>query len=532
VGELVGGLGGKAQVRPSRKAGDGVRPQWTVTISRLPEWIIPCRLSRKAARYRSTLHGGRYRYIQSVEYVGRKPAQCIAVDSDDHLYVTDGFVLTHNTPNMVVKGITAPTQEHFEAIVDMMEERHRGVENAYRTLYLTAGADATVVGSNLAELDLSNVQGGSETRITYLSRVPASLLGIGTGLKGSSLNAGNFAETRRSFSDTWLYPTLQDLCAALAPLIDVPGDAELWFSTKDMPVLREDARDAADIAQIQATTITTYVKEGFTWESAVAAVLANDLTLLKHTGLTSVQLHQPGSAPSGPGQQPAAEPQPAGRPAVRKFNPAEPRRPDGKWGSGGGSVRDVLRLADRIQLGRDERFAGSAKVSDATGDFTAVMARVDGPHGPTLRLGLVVPEDARKWRAANRGNTVLLNESETQRLRDVVSTAAKRGSESVAKYKAEIQRVHRDRLPRERWPDSEERIAHGVFSSPWGDLSWSLTREEWSSLTVGGTEYPGSNWVFTLDGPDPALDGFHVDSPSALRKFENSLVDLMGAGNG
>lgn len=216
------------------------------------------------------------------------------------------------TPNMVVKGITATTKEQFNDIVDAMEQRHKGVANAYRTLYLTAGADATVVGSNLAELDLSNVQGGSETRITYLSRVPATLLGIGSALKGSSLNAGNFAETRRSFSDTWVYPTLQDLCAALAPLIDVPGDAELWFSTRDMPLLREDARDAANIAQIQATTITTYVKEGFTWESAVAAVLAGDLTLLKHTGMVSVQLHPPGTAPPAAGQQPAPEVTPGG----------------------------------------------------------------------------------------------------------------------------------------------------------------------------------------------------------------------------
>jgi phage portal protein BeeE len=50
------------------------------------------------------------------------------------------------TPNLVVKGITAATKDQFDELVDAMEANHAGVANAYRTLYLTAGADASVVG--------------------------------------------------------------------------------------------------------------------------------------------------------------------------------------------------------------------------------------------------------------------------------------------------------------------------------------------------------------------------------------------------
>ena len=50
------------------------------------------------------------------------------------------------TPNLVVKGIPAVTREQFLELVEDMEERHAGVANAYRTLYLTSGADATVIG--------------------------------------------------------------------------------------------------------------------------------------------------------------------------------------------------------------------------------------------------------------------------------------------------------------------------------------------------------------------------------------------------
>jgi replicative DNA helicase len=37
------------------------------------------------------------RFIESVEPAGKKPCQCILIDSDDHLYVTNDFVVTHNT---------------------------------------------------------------------------------------------------------------------------------------------------------------------------------------------------------------------------------------------------------------------------------------------------------------------------------------------------------------------------------------------------------------------------------------------------
>ena len=224
---------------------------------------------------------------------------------------------THGaTPNLVVKGIPAFEKTQFDQLVEMMESQHAGLANAYKTLYLSTGADATVIGSNLKDLDLGNVQGSRETRIAFLSRVPAVLLGISEGLGGSSLNAGNFAMARRIFADTWVTPALQDLAASLASIMNVPADAELWFDTQDMPILREDAKDAADIEKVKADTINSYVKEGFTPESAIAAVRGQDITLLRHSGLVSVQLQPPGvTAPqtplNGPQRPPAAIPAPA-----------------------------------------------------------------------------------------------------------------------------------------------------------------------------------------------------------------------------
>jgi phage portal protein BeeE len=199
------------------------------------------------------------------------------------------------TPNMVVKGITAPNEDEFHRIVSMLESQHSGLANAYRTLYLTAGVDATVVGANLQQMDFKLTQGAGETRIAVLSRVPAPLLGISEGLAGSSLNAGNFGMARRMFADTWVFPTLQDVCAALAPLLSIPADAELWFDVVDVPLLREDAKDAAEIESIKGQTIRTLVDGGFTPESVVAAVAPDWVSTLVHTHLLPVQLQPPGA---------------------------------------------------------------------------------------------------------------------------------------------------------------------------------------------------------------------------------------------
>lgn len=210
------------------------------------------------------------------------------------------FFVNGATPNLVVKGIPAMQKAQFDEIVDAMEERHKGVANAYRTLYLTAGADATVVGSDMKQIDFKATQGAGETRISVLSRVPAALLGIAEGLQGSSLNAGNFTAARRMFSDTWVFPALADLCASLEPILNVPRDGELWFDGADMPILREDERDAADIQQKEALTIRQLVDAGYEAESVISAVRSRDWSQLTHSGLYSVQLQPPGTSQPDP----------------------------------------------------------------------------------------------------------------------------------------------------------------------------------------------------------------------------------------
>ena len=186
------------------------------------------------------------------------------------------------TPNLVIKDLPAVTRTQFEELVDAVEERHTGAANAFRTLYLTAGADANVIGNNFQEIDFRAITAAGETRIAMLSRVPATILQMQDGLQGSSLNAGNFGAARRTFAETWVYPTLQDMSKSLAPLIDVPGDSELWFDTTDIGLLREDAKDQAEIESVKAAAIRNLVDGGFEPESCIATLARVDADFEAH----------------------------------------------------------------------------------------------------------------------------------------------------------------------------------------------------------------------------------------------------------
>lgn len=207
------------------------------------------------------------------------------------------FFANAATPNLVVKGITAKNEGEFNRIVDKLDERHQGLGNAYRTMYLTAGADATVVGADLKQIDFAEVLATGESRITMLSGVPGALLPTLKGQEGSSLNTGNFGAARRLFGSIWVNPTLQDLAASLAPIIDVPSDAEMWFDSADIALLHEDAKEAAEIQLIMAQARATDIQSGFDPSSTIASGVSQDPTLLNHTGLVSVQLQEPGAQP-------------------------------------------------------------------------------------------------------------------------------------------------------------------------------------------------------------------------------------------
>ena len=83
-----------------------------VSIS-LPKGMCPFRIDRKISRFKPRKHE-LHRMITDVVFAGKKETKCILVDSKDHLYATDYFILTHNT----LEEKLAPW---FQAIMDNFE---------------------------------------------------------------------------------------------------------------------------------------------------------------------------------------------------------------------------------------------------------------------------------------------------------------------------------------------------------------------------------------------------------------------------
>ena len=199
------------------------------------------------------------------------------------------------TPNLVLKMDPTLTPEQVNEYADLFQKGNEGVRNAYKTLFLGGGTDAQVVGADMRQLDFKATQGAGETRIAAAGGVHPVIVGLSEGLGGSSLNAGNFSSARRRFADGTLRPLWRNAAGSLESLVPVPAGTRLWYDDRDIAFLREDQKDAAEIEQLKAATIRQLVDGGFKPDSVVAAVNAQDMTLLVHSGLTSVQLVPPGT---------------------------------------------------------------------------------------------------------------------------------------------------------------------------------------------------------------------------------------------
>jgi len=102
VVDLVQSLGGVARVsvriptytyKGERRKG---RLSYRINV-KLPEGENPFRLPRKADAYDMPTKYRPARIIRSIEPDGKEESVCIRVEAEDHLYLTRGYIVTHNT---------------------------------------------------------------------------------------------------------------------------------------------------------------------------------------------------------------------------------------------------------------------------------------------------------------------------------------------------------------------------------------------------------------------------------------------------
>jgi phage portal protein BeeE len=202
------------------------------------------------------------------------------------------------TPNLALRFPKEMPREKALEWIALFEEQHRGVANAWRTMYLGAGVDPVAVGLTFEAMQYTELQGEAETRIAALTGMHPVVAALSEGLQGASLNVGNFASARRLVADATLRPLWRDVAGALQTLFPPLPGARLWYDDRDVPFLRDDIRDQAEVIQREAQTIGQLIRDGFRADTVVDAVTAGgDWTRLVHTGLTSVQLQPPLTTP-------------------------------------------------------------------------------------------------------------------------------------------------------------------------------------------------------------------------------------------
>jgi len=100
ITELVQSLGGQTIIREYRRQKKGTEWQVNVRMLECPFW-----LNRKASQWsKSKLLK---RKIQSITYHGHVECRCIKVSSKDALYLTDDFIVTHNTAQAIATVVAA-----------------------------------------------------------------------------------------------------------------------------------------------------------------------------------------------------------------------------------------------------------------------------------------------------------------------------------------------------------------------------------------------------------------------------------------
>ena len=315
--EMHASRAGNAYVRRTRRDRlNFLRPEWmTIVLGSQEDAEVPNEASDvEIAGYMYKPPNGRAKAFLPGEIAHYAPIP----DPDNHFlgmswitpFITDiqsdNAAVTHKnrffrnaaTPNIAIKFDPSVGKEKVLEFKEIIESDHKGVWNAWKTLYLGGGADPVTIGKDFRQLDFAVVQGQGETRLASGAAVPPSWVGFSEGLKGSTLNEGNFGASRRRFGDGTMQHLWTNVASSLEVITRPPTDgSRLWFTTRGVPFLRENAGDAATVQAQQAQTIVALVRDGFTPESAVAAITNDDWSLLVHTGLVSVQMQTPGQEP-------------------------------------------------------------------------------------------------------------------------------------------------------------------------------------------------------------------------------------------
>jgi phage portal protein BeeE len=209
------------------------------------------------------------------------------------------------TPNIVIVYDRVLKPKQIDDIEDRIEARHGGAYNSGRTLVLDQGADPTIAGNSLEQMNFVTVQAAGENRIATAGGVPGIVVGLKEGLSAATYS--NYAQAMRRFADLTARPFWREMCGSLAPIVTPPDSlSRLWFNTRNIAALQAGEKERAEVAQIKAQTAQAWIMAGYEPDSVTAAIAADDESLLVHTGRVPTSLYNDQAAPPAPATEAAS----------------------------------------------------------------------------------------------------------------------------------------------------------------------------------------------------------------------------------
>jgi HK97 family phage portal protein len=238
-------------------------------------------------------------------------------------------------PGIVIRYPQKLSQPSVNKLKDRFAALFGGPANAGKTLVLDEGADMTVAGSSMEQLQFAALQAGGVERVCAAAGVPLDVIGLGNRAGGEA-----YAQAIRRFADLWARPHWRMACASLEHLVpDLAGPSwyRLWYDVSGIAALREGELARGQTTLVKSQAVSAFVLSGYTRESAILAAESGDLTQLKpdpkapppgtsaRQTQTQTETEQVADGPAGPGQRRPQAGVPEALPGV-----GHPNLPDSK----------------------------------------------------------------------------------------------------------------------------------------------------------------------------------------------------------
>lgn len=185
VREIVYSLGGFANISIKNKTTYFYKKKKTsnksfyrVFISFPAEYDTPFSLPRKVEAYHPKRKKEIFkRYIKDVTYIGKEKCQCIYIDDPSHLYITDDYIITHNTTfarfvaftigvdlvyinfATLISGVLGSTSQHIHDIFSFLKDKKCVfLLDEIDTIGVKRGTESSATGGELSRITVTVMQ--------------------------------------------------------------------------------------------------------------------------------------------------------------------------------------------------------------------------------------------------------------------------------------------------------------------------------------------------------------------------------------